>query len=66
MPEQPAPLSILDLSPVSEGSTPAVALRNARGPGPLVRAAGPRVGPRLAEDLAWRQAPLKPAMDKSY
>ncbi len=28
MPEQPAPLSILDLSPVSEGSTPAVALRN--------------------------------------
>ncbi len=28
MAEQPAPLSILDLSPVSEGSTPAVALRN--------------------------------------
>jgi Luciferase-like monooxygenase len=28
MAEQPAPLSILDLSPVSEGSTSAVALRN--------------------------------------
>jgi alkanesulfonate monooxygenase SsuD/methylene tetrahydromethanopterin reductase-like flavin-dependent oxidoreductase (luciferase family) len=28
MPEQPLPLSILDLSPVSEGSTPAQALRN--------------------------------------
>lgn len=28
MPERPLPLSILDLSPVSEGSTPAQALRN--------------------------------------
>jgi luciferase family oxidoreductase group 1 len=28
MPDQPAPLSILDLAPVTEGSTPAEALRN--------------------------------------
>jgi len=28
MPDQPAPLSILDLAPVSAGSSPAAALRN--------------------------------------
>lgn len=42
MPENPAPLSILDLAPVSEGSTPAEALRNTIGLAQRAESAGYR------------------------